>query len=267
MKDARLDLCAGERILTADGVSVVTSIERHGVRLKGATGSERFVAYTQLSGRALTPDGVTAVHTSLLPWFDSLDESTVGDALFKNEVCTEIATGYRYGLPELAQPGEPFYPFGPTYAVSLSAQIRAMSRLISFERTVDRVRMRRVHEGQVITAGVASRTIHDWYRAYERDPFRGLVDGRKIRGKQGFEALDPTFRAIAESIFTQFDGTISAVNLQEIERRTRLQLKNEGIENPNLPEQLVQRYLSHHYRALGGTTRAHKSRRLRRVAG
>ncbi|WP_256838928.1 hypothetical protein [Ornithinimicrobium faecis] len=215
----------------------------------------------------MTAAGVDAIHASLLPWFDTLDDATVTDARFKHEVCTEIHTGYRYGLPELAQPGEPFYPFGPTYGASLTAQVRAMSQLIGFERTIDRVTMRRVYEGQITRATVTPRTIHKWYRAYERDPWRGLVDGRKIRGKQGFEVLDPTFRRIAEDLFAQFDGTISAVNLQEIERRVRLQLKNEGVPDPNLPDRLVQEYLSHHYRALGGTTRAHKSRRLRKVAG
>ena len=267
MSGARLEVHVGARIVTAQGMAVVRAIQRHAVVLGDATGVERTVPYTQLSGRSATAAGVDAIHASLLPWFESLDEATIADAGFKHEVCTELITGYRYGLPELAQPGEPFYPFGPTFGMSLSARIRAMSQLISYERTVDRVTMRRVHEGHIKTGRVAPRTIHDWVRAYERDPWRGMVDGRKTRGKQGFEGLDPTFRRIAEDLFTQFDGTISAVNLQEIERRARLQLKNEGVADPNLPERLVQEYLSYHYRALGGTTRAHKSRRLRKVAG
>ncbi|MGO0577703.1 hypothetical protein [Ornithinimicrobium panacihumi] len=267
MSGALLDLYVGARILTAQGMGVVSAVERHGVLLKDASGTERSVPFTQLSGRSATAAGVEAVHASLLPWLDSLDEATVAEARFKHEVCTEVATGYRYGLPELAQPGEPFYPFGPTFGASVSARIRAMSRLISYERTVDRIITRRVYEGQIKSGRVAPRTIHDWYRAYERDPWRGLVDGRKVRGKQGFEVLDPTFRRIAEDLFAQFDGTVSAVNMQEIERRIRLQLKNEGVEDPNLPDRLVQEYLSYHYRALGGTTRAHKSRRLRKVAG
>lgn len=267
MSAARLDVHVGARILTAQGMAVVRAIQRHAVVLEDATGVERTVPYTQLSGRSATAASVDAIHASLLPWFDSLDEATIADASFKHEICTELITGYRYGLPELAQPGEPFYPFGPTFGVSLSARIRAMSQLISYERAVDRATMRRVHEGQIKTGRVAPRTIHDWVRAYERDPWRGMVDGRKTRGKQGFDVLDPTFRRIAEDLFTQFDGTISAVNLQEIERRARLQLKNEGVNDPNLPERLVQEYLSYHYRALGGTTRAHKSRRLRKVAG
>lgn len=267
MSGARLELQVGARILTSQGVAMVSTIDRHGVVLTDASGAERMVPFTQLSGRTVTAAGVEAVHASLLPWFASLDEATIADTRFKHEVCTEIATGYRYGLADLAQPGEPFYPFGPSFGASLSARIRAMSNLITYERTVDRVTMRRVHEGQIKSQRIASRTIHDWYRAYERDPWRGLVDGRKTRGKQGFDALDPTFRHIAEDLFAQFDGTISTVNLQEIERRIRLQLKNEGVKNPNLPERLVQEYLSFHYRAMGGTTRAHKSRRLRKVAG
>lgn len=267
MSGARLEVYVGARILTTQGVAVVTAVDRHGAVVKDSTGTQRGIPFTQLSGRALSAAGVDAVHASLLPWFDGLDAETVADARFKHEVCTEIATGHRYGLAELAQPGEPFYPFGPTYGASLTAKVRAMSRLISFERSIDRVTMRRVHEGELSRETISPRTIHKWYRAYERDPWRGLVDGRKVRGRQGFEVLDPTFRRIAENLFAQFDGTVSAVNLQEIERRIRLQLRNEGVEDPNLPERLVQEYLSYHYRALGGTTRAHKSRRLRKVAG
>lgn len=267
MSGVQLALRVGARILTPQGVAVVRTIERHAVVMEDAAGIQRSVPFTQLSGRLATAAGVEAVHASLLPWFDGLDEATIADARFRHEVCTEIATGYRYGLPELAQPGEPFYPFGPAFGASLSARVRAMSRLISFERTVDRVTMRRVHEGELGRETVSPRTIHKWFRSYERDRWRGLVDGRKIRGKQGFEVLDPTFRRAAEDLFSQFDGTVSAVNLQEIERRARLQLQMEGVQDAHLPERLVQEYLSHHYRALGGTTRAHKSRRLRKVAG
>ena len=63
----------------------------------------------------------------------------------------------------------------------------------------------------------------------------GVVDGRSIRDKQGFDALDANFRRIAEEQFRQFDGRRSAISRNEIERRIRLQMKQEGLVIENLP--------------------------------
>jgi hypothetical protein len=44
-------------------------------------------------------------------------------------------------------------------------------------------------------------------------------------------------------------------------------MKQEGLVLENLPERLMEEYLSHHWRALGRTTRQQKSRSLRKVSG
>lgn len=85
--------------------------------------------------------------------------------------------------------------------------------------------------------------------------------------KQGFEAIDPVFRRIALEKFAEYDGSRSRPNLQEIERQIRVALKNEGVEDPNLPDRLVQEFLSQHWRATGSTVRAQRSKSLRKVAG
>ncbi|MDN5779302.1 MAG: hypothetical protein L0H96_20620, partial [Humibacillus sp.] len=106
-----------------------------------------------------------------------------------------------------------------------------------------------------------------WDKNWLREGLGAVVDGRSIRNKQGFDALDANFRRIAEEHYRQFDGRRSAISRNEIERRIRLQMKQEGIDIGNLPERLMEEYLSHHWRALGRTTRAHKSRSLRKVSG
>lgn len=256
----------GARVLTNRGLAIVTQVDRHGVHLRDSAGATRFTAYSQLEAVNVTAGGVQGIHASMRPWWDCLDPNTQADVDFKDETLNEVHTGFRSGFAELAQPGEPFYPFGPSFGVSLSQRMKAMSQLISFERSVDRQQMRRVNDGEVTRVGVAARTLHDWDKDRTAHGRRGLVDGRKTRGKQGFEALTPAFRSIAEEILAEFDGTVSGVNLHEIERRIRVRMKQDGVTNPHLPERLMQEFLSFHYRSLGTTTRAHKSRAQRAVS-
>ena len=111
---------------------------------------------------------------------------------------------------------------------------------------------------------MAANTIRGWIKEWKRRGLRGLVDGRKTRGRQGFEVIDPRFVRIADEEFAQFDGTRSKVNLVEIERRILVRLKQDGIDDLNLPERITQQYLSTRMAALGVTTRQHKSAVLRR---
>ena len=176
-------------------------------------------------------------------------------ALFRQQCVQEVRTAYREGMAELAQPGEPFWPFGESYGVSLTERYKAMSRLVSFERSVDRTVMQRVYDGEIQDPSVSGRAMMMWDKKWLRDGLGGLVDGRSIRDKQGFDALDQNFRRIAEEQFRQFDGRRSAISRNELERRIRLQLKNESLEVENLPERLMEEYLSHHWRAIGRTTK------------
>ena len=139
-----------------------------------------------------------------------------------------------------------------------------MSKVVSFERSVDRVIMRRVYEGELKSHRIAPRTLQRWDTLWSGGGLRALVDGRSIKDKQGFEAIDPVFRRIALEKFAEYDGSRSRPNLQEIERQIRVALKNEGVEDPNLPDRLVQEFLSQHWRATGSTVRAQRRHPLHR---
>lgn len=178
-----------------------------------------------------------------------------------------MLTGYRDGCPELAQKDEPFYPFGEGFGVSETRRSRAMARQLSFERGVDRVLVRRVQDGARQSTSVSEEGVRSWIRAYRREGLRGLVDGRKTKGKQGFDALDPRFLRFADEEFAGFDGGRSNVNLVEIERRILVRLKEAGIDDIQLPQRLVQQYLSSRAAALGKTARSHKSVKLRQRSG
>ncbi|MGO0578247.1 hypothetical protein [Ornithinimicrobium panacihumi] len=256
----------GTRVLTERGPALVIAVGRHEVDLRDATGSTITIPFSQLAVRSMTARGVQAEHVSLLPWWHTISEAAREKALFKLECVLEARTGYRHGLSELAQPGEPFYPFGDTYGVALTARYEAMAKVVTFERHADRQIMRRVYEGELRSGAIKARAMHYWDQEWVREGLRGLVDKRSTRAKEGFESLPPRFRQIAEEEFARFDGTTSAVNLQEIERRIRVRLKQENITADNLPQRLTAQFLSHHYRALGRTTRAHKSRSLRTVS-
>lgn len=261
-----IDLHVGARLLLPDGPAVVTVLERHGVCVKTATGAEEHIRWDHLVARPIIENGVAAVHVALEPWWSSLDEATQRETLIKLEAVLEILTGYRDGCPELALKGEPFYPYGEGFGVSVTQRSRAMARELSFERGVDRTLVRRVQEGELQTSAVSEEAVRDWIRRYQQG-VRGLVDRRKTKGKKGFDTLDPRFLRIANEEFGVFDGGRSNVNLVEIERRILVRLKEAGADDVQLPQRLVQQYLSSRYAALGKTTRSHKSAKLRQRSG
>lgn len=267
MSGFAIDLHVGARLLLPDGPAVVTVLERHGVRVKTVTGAEEHIRWDRLIARPITADGVAAVHTALEPWWSSLEETVQRETLVKLEVVLEVLTGYRDGCPELAQDGEPFYPFGEGFGVSETRRARTMARQLSFERGLDRGLVRRVDDGERQSTELSDQTVRSWIRAYRRGGLRGLVDGRKTKGKQGFDALDPRFLRIADEEFTAFDGGRSNVNLVEIERRLLVRLNEAGIDDVRLPQRLMQQYLSSRAAALGKTARSHKSAELRQQSG
>lgn len=265
---ATVRLEAGDRILTARGMALVVGIERHAVRLRDVLGEEISVEYRLLYGVQPVVDGAARVaHAALRPWWDGLTKDAQQDALFKQEVVLEILTGYREGYAELANPGEPFYPFGPDYGTTEWQRIEAMAKQASFEKGVDRGLLRRLNQGEIVSVSISTTSIYEWVRAWRREGLRGLVDKRKTRGRQGFEVLDPRFLRVADEVFAEFDGGVSAVNLAEVERRIRVRLKAEGVTDVHLPVRLTNEYLSSRYRALGRTTRAQRSRKLRGTSG
>lgn len=118
--------------------------------------------------------------------------------------------------------------------------------------------------GEVASNSISPTAIRGWIKAFKRDGLRGLVDGRKTKGRQGFEVIDPRFVCIVDDELAAFDGTRSKINLVELERRVLVRLKQEGIDDVHLPQRITQQYLSTRFAALGHTTKQHKSAGLRK---
>lgn len=266
MKSKGVEVAVGERILLPSGPAVVTALQRHGVTVRTSHGTDS-IGYGQLVARAIGPDGLQAVHQSVDTWWAGLSAAARAEALNKLECVNELLTGYRQGLPELAQRGEPFYPFGPDYGVSLTARIEAMARQLSFERSLDRVLVRRVHAGEIVSEAVSPGAVRIWVKGWEERGLRGLVDGRRARGIKGFHDLDPRLLRVADEVLSAFDGDLSVTGQVEVERRIRKQLKLQGITDVEVPQRLFQEFLSVRLSQLGRTTRSHKARKLRETAG
>ncbi len=223
--------------------------------------------FRDLEARRVTRAGIEAVHQSLRPWWDQLSEDARRDALLRLEVVLEIRTGYRYGHSNLALPGEPFYPFGPTFDASEALQRKAMAQELSQDRAADRTLARRIASRGHGRTTVSASAIRLWLDAWDALGLRGLVDGRKARGVQGFDALDPRFRLIVDAVFAPFNGDISQVDQSEIWRRVRVQMRAQSVPIDCVPARFAKEYISVRYKALGDDPKAHRSTRLRERSG
>jgi len=264
---ARVDLAVGDRVLLASGPALVTAIERAGVLVRHVAGNEMHVPWEDLAPRSIDEGKVQGTHESLEPWWSSLDEAARAEALVRLEVVLEISTGYRYGMPELAQPGEPHHPFGEGFDATQRQRVQAMARQLSFERDRDRSLGQRVLSGALRNATVSEATIWNWIKGWRREGLRGLVDGRRSRGKKGFDDIDPLLVRLVDEELAKFDGSVSQINLKELERRVHVRLKREGVSDLRLPQRVTQQYLSSRYAALGSSVRGHKSARMRTQRG
>ncbi|MGK2879244.1 MAG: integrase [Mycobacterium sp.] len=262
---ATTNLAIGERLLGPDGYLVVMALGRHTVTVESSAGERSDLGYGELSAVAVAGGRAESAIATLEPWWSGLSDAVRCDALDRLEVVLEILTGYRWGSARLAQPGEPFPPFGDTN-VSIHRRCGEMARQLSYEQRVDRNKLRRVQDGELVTTTVSPRTVYNWIRSWQSNGLRGLVDKRYTRHREGFEALDERVRRIADDVFARFDGDVSKVNTTTIEAEIRLQMKAEGLAEPRVPERLFQEYLSERQRALGRSTRAQRSRHLRRKA-
>lgn len=259
-----VELFVGARVLMAFGSAVVVELGRHGVTVKDALGDNRFMRADQLTVTGIGDEGLDAIQLSLQPWWNGLTPAIRADTRLKLEVVLEVLTAYQDGHPLMAREGEPFYPFGEGFGVSLSKRIEAMARQLTFEYGVDRMRVRRLLAGEIVQNGVSANTIRGWIKAFHRDGLRGLTDGRKTKGRQGFEVIDARVVRIVDEELTTFDGTRSKVSLVEIERRILVRLKQAGIDDIDLPQRITQQYLSTRFAALGRTTKQHKSAFIRK---
>lgn len=257
---------AGDSILTEHGPVEVIAPQPSGLLVRAAGGQKTLVSHAEVIPRRFQDGRITGVIASLHPLWEQLDQDVRDEALFKLECVNEVTTGYRRGVASLAVEGEPFYPFGPGWNVSLRGRYQAMARVVSLEKRADRVLMRRIYDGELQRPEIGLRTLQSWGENFAEHGLRGLIDGRALRKVQDFSVLDVRYRQAADEVFGQFHGEISAVNQQEIQRRIYALLRQRGQDDVQVPERLESDFLRHYYRRLGEGTRAHRSRSLRKIA-
>ncbi|MGV0813491.1 transposase [Mycolicibacterium boenickei] len=143
-----------------------------------------------------------------------------------------------------------------------------MAAQLSAEAQADRVLQRRLRDGELQSTGIGPTTIRNWLRAWQDRGLRGLVDGRSIRERQGWNVIEPRYRELAEEVLSTLDGNRSVVSQVEIDRRVRVRLAEEGVlEAAKIPQRASSRYISNLLKAKGDNTRAHRSAKLQEACG
>jgi len=268
MSNGRTILIRGARVLTETGTAVIDSVGSAGVKLRDVTDEVREVRWDELTTiRGIADGQISALCDPLRPVWDTLDTDARNVALGRLEVVQEILTGYRNGHPEWARPGEPFFPFGPGFGASESRRCEAMAAALSQEGQANRLLQRRVDEGEIQSAGTSPSTVRNWLRAWKRGGLLALIDGRSLRVSIGWEAIDPRYRAAAREVIDALDGDQSSVSINELDRRIRVKLVNEGARDLVTPQRITQSFLSALKGEKGSTTRAQKTHALAGVSG
>ena len=268
MTSGRTPLTEGARVLTDNGTAVVAAVLAGGVQLLDSLGDVAHVSWTELSTVRSIDDGCVAALTEpLQPVWDGLDEDIRNIAITKLEVVQEILTGYRDGHPAFAREGEPRSPFGPGFGVSESKRCTEMAKQLNYEAQFDRRLQRRVHDGEIQSAGYSPNTIRYWVRGFKERGLLALIDGRSTRPSKLWDLIDERYRDVATQVVNTLDGDRSTVSIQELDRSTRVQLKDNGIGDLRTPQRITREYLSALKREKGATTRAQRSRKLRKVSG
>lgn len=268
MDTSRTAVEVGGRLLTEWGTALVTAVSAAGVDLRTSSGESLHIDWPELAEvRAIANGDVTPVRPALRPYWDGLSAETRRATLDKLEVVHEVLTGYRDGHAELAREGEPRPPFGEGYGASEAARCRAMAVALQQEAAGDRALQRRIADGEIVRAAPVESTIRNWVRAWKREGLLGLLDARSLRRADSWERIDERYRVTAELVFSTLDGDRSTVNIGEIDRRVRVELKRAGHENIVTPQRLTAEYLAHLKRGVGRTTRSQRSRSLQRVSG
>ena len=268
MTDARSCLLEGEPILTEKGMVIVVHVEHLGVELLNVFKEVEFREYATLDIVRSVSDGCpVALSEPLRPMWDALDEDVKQVALNRLEVVQEVLTGYRDGHPALARKGEPHIPYGPGFGLSESKRCTAMAQQLALEAAGDRRLQRRVYDGEIQPKGCSPTTVRSWVRAFKARGLVALIDGRSIRPSKSWELVDERYRSVATEIIDTFDGDRSDLAIQEIHRRTMVQLKVQGIDDVRNPQKKTQEFLSALKREKGSSTRAQRSHKTREVSG
>jgi len=264
----RTPLIEGARLLTDNGTAVVVAVLAAGVQLRDSLGDVAHVSWTELNTVRSIADGhVAALTEPLQPMWDGLEEDIRNVALTRLEVVQEILTGYRDGHRAFAREDEPRPPFGPGFGASESKRCTEMAKQLDFEAQFDHRLQRRVHDGEIQSAGHSPNTIRSWVRGFKERGLLALVDGRSIRASKSWDLIDERYRNMATQVINTLDGDRSTLSIQELDRRTRVQLKDNGVGDLRTPQRITREYLSALKREKGATTRAQRSRKLRTVSG
>jgi hypothetical protein len=104
-------------------------------------------------------------------------------------------------------------------------------------------------------------------RGFKECGLLALIDGRSTRPSKSWDLIDERYREVATQVINTLDGDRSTVSIQELDRRTRVQLKDNGVSDVRTPQRITGNYLSALKREKGATTRAQRSRKLREVSG
>ncbi len=248
--DSRVQLEVGAVIFTNRGRVLVTALQPQGVQVSTTGTKVVYISYADLTVNEPGENGVRATHKALLPWWDGLSENAKREALWKQGIVLELLTGYRSGSAGLAEPGEPFVPFGPDHRGTEYRKREVMAQRL---------------EGEGRAIGLTS--LYNWIRAWEAEGLRGLVDGRRTKGISDFSGLDPGFMTAMEQQLASFDGDRSVVSLSELRRRGLADAAEDGLSCVSVPQRLGDRYIAHLRKQMGRSPRAHKSALVRRRAG
>lgn len=264
---ARTGVKKGDRVLLSTGVARVHAITATGIEIEADTGT-RVVGFGDLDDCRLIEGGNFAqVASPLRPLWDSLPDRVRRETEYKLEIVLEIVTGYRDGHHAFARPGEPLYPFGDSYGVSESHRCEEMAKLLARESRADRGAQRRsFHDGTPSTSPSVS-VIRRWVRKWRAEGVIGLIDGRALRPKAGWDRIDPKFREYAETMAFSLDGDRSAISIDELNRRIHAALVRDDIDFAEPPQRLRAQYLSWLLSTRGKTTRTQKTRALQSASG
>ncbi|MGL5825266.1 MAG: hypothetical protein ACRCYU_10690, partial [Nocardioides sp.] len=207
MGDYRVRLEVGERILLPSGYAVVAELAAGGYTVRDVIGVEHHVPWTDLAPTAAATNGRPRHHQfALRPLLDSIDQVSLRELMDWTERIQVIVTGYANGHACLARDGEPHYPYGPTFGVSIDQRCERMAAEMTREREPDRDLVRRVERGELKSLTVSKSTVRSKLRAFEHGGVAALVDGRRIRRTDRFDRIDPVFRDQLTRVAGTLDG-------------------------------------------------------------
>lgn len=265
---ARTRLAVGDRVLFADGVVSVLRVSSRGVHVTSGTGAEKVLEFAEIAEcRAIANGSISKVAATLRPLWDGLPDRVRQATELKLEIVSEVLTGYRDGHHALARPGEPRYPFGEGFGLSESRRCEEMARVLAAEFAADRRVQRMQVLGQDLGSPPSTSVVRRWVREWKKEGLIGLIDGRALRPKAGWDRIDPNYRATAETMAHALDGDRSAISIDELNRRVCALLKREGIAYVDPPQRARATYLSWLMSTRGTKTRTQKTRALQAVSG